>query len=581
MARVSRPVLPFDRRLRLSPRTWPSTAQVVVAVLIAVIGFFVVYPLALIFINSFNVAPPGHAPVFAADAWAEAWRGPGLFSALRNTVAVGLCYQALSFPIGILLAWLLGRTAMPHGRALEFCFWLSFFLPPLSATLGWILLLDPLGVLNNFILQAFHVRGPFNVYSFGGIVWVHLMSRDISEKVILLTPAFRNMDAALEEAGYMSGAGRWRTLLRLTLPIMTPPLVIVFFLGFVRLFESFEIELLLGVPIGFYVFSTKIVDLAQQVPPLLGQATALGSVTLTLLLVAVPVQRWLTTRRSYTTVTGRMSPTPMDLGRWRWPVFSLVAGVAGLLVIVPLLSVIAGSLMTRFGFFNLAHAWTLANWQRTLSTPDFAQAMFNTLEVAGIAAIVAPILFSIVAYVLVRAREVRGLAVLDFLCWLPSVVPGALAGLGLLWMFVGTPIFRPIYGTIWVIVIAVILSGMTLSTQTLKAAFLQLRADLEESARMSGAGWIRTYFQIVLPLIAPTLIVVAAIKFMFAANATSNIILLATSETRTLSLLAINFVFDGQRESATVVTVVITAITTSMAILVRTLGHNVGIRSGR
>ncbi len=238
-----------------------TRSQIVVLLLIAVIGFFVVYPLALIFINSFNVAGPGQAPVYSAGAWAGAWRGPGLVEALRNSVAVGLCYQALSFPIGITIAWLLGRSKIPHGRALEFFFWLSYFLPPLSATLGWMLLLDPRGVLNNFLAQTFHITGPFNIYSFAGIVWVHLMSRDISEKVILLTPAFRNMDAALEEAGYMSGAGRWRTLIRVTLPIMTPALVIVFFLGFVRLFESFEIELLLGVPISFYVFSTKIVDL--------------------------------------------------------------------------------------------------------------------------------------------------------------------------------------------------------------------------------------------------------------------------------------------------------------------------------
>jgi iron(III) transport system permease protein len=559
----------------------PNAAQVVVLLLIALIGFFVLYPLALIFINSFNVAPPGHAPAYSAQAWGDAWRGPGLFAALRNTIALGVVYQGLSFPIGVALAWLLGRTKIPFSRAIEFCFWLSFFLPPLSATLGWILLLDPRGILNNWLALTFHVTGPFNIYSFAGIVWVHLMSRDISEKVILLTPAFRNMDAALEEAGYMSGAGRWRTLLRLTLPIMTPPLVIVFFLGFVRLFESFEIELLLGVPFGFYVFSTKIIDLAQQVPPLLGQATALGSVTLVLLAIAVPVQRWLTTRRSFTTIGGRIQPTAIDLGRWRWPIFSLMVAATGLLVAVPLLSVIAGSLMTRFGFFNLAHPWTLANWQHTLGTPEFGQSLLNTLDIAGISALVAPILFSIVAYVLVRARGAWGLAILDFLLWLPSVVPGALAGLGLLWMFVGTAIFRPIYGTIWVLVIAVILSGMTLSTQTLKAAFLQLRADLEESARMSGAGWFRTYFQIVLPLVAPTLIVVAAIKFMYAANAASNIILLATSETRTLSLLALGFVADGQRESATVVTVVITAITTSMAILVRTLGLNVGLRSNR
>lgn len=571
-------IIPEER----APR-WalPNTAQLVVLLLIAVVGFFVVYPLALIFVNSFNTAPPGHPAVYSGSAWAAAWHGPGLLTALLNTLAVGACYQAIAFPVGVLLAWLLGRTKVPHARALEFGFWLSYFLPPLSATLGWILLLDPEGVLNNFIAGTFHVTGPFNVYSFTGIVWVHLMSRDISEKVILLTPAFRNMDAALEEAGYMSGAGRLRTLLRLTLPIMTPPLVIVFFLGFVRLFESFEIELLLGIPFGFFVFSTKIIDLAQQEPPLLGQATALGSVTLVLLLFAVPIQRWLTTRRTYATVGGRMQPNLIDFGRWRWPIFALLAGVVALLVAVPLLSVIAGSLMTRFGFFNLAHPWTLANWQRTLSTPAFSQALVNTFEIAIVSAIVAPLLFSVVAYVLVRARSARGAGVLDFLLWLPSVIPGALAGLGLLWMFVGTPIFQPIYGTIWVLVIAIILSGMTLSSQTLKGAFLQLRVDLEESARMSGAGWIRTYVQIVLPLIAPTLIVVAAIKFMYAANAASNIILLATSETRTLSLLALGYVADSQREAATVVTVVITAITTAMAILVRTLGLNVGIRSGR
>lgn len=549
--------------------------------LIAVFGFLVVYPLALIFINSFNVAPPGNPPAYSGKLWGQAWQTPGLFASLWNTIAVGALYQAISFPLGILLAWMLGRCRLPGSGALEFAFWLSYFLPPLAATLGWILLLDPRGVINNWLFDTFHVSGPFNIFSFAGIVWTHLMSRDISEKVILLTPAFRNMDAALEEAGYMSGAGRWRTLARITLPVLTPALVIVFFLGFVRLFESFEIELLLGVPFNFYVFSTKIVDLAQQVPPLLGQATALGSVTLTLLVIAVPIQRWLTLRRSYATVTGRMQQASVDLGAWRWPAFAFVAGTATLLVGVPLLSIVAGSLMVRFGFFNLPHPWTLANWQRTLGTPEFGSALANTFEIAIVTAIAAPLIFSVVAYVLVRLRDVRGLALLDFLMWLPSVVPGALAGLGLLWMFVGTPVFRPIYGTIWVMIVAVLLSGMTLSTQTLKAAFLQVRVDLEESARMSGAGWLRTYVRIVLPLIAPTLIVVAAIKFMYAANSASNVILLATSQTRTLSLLAIGYVADGLREQATVITVVITALTLTMAILVRTLGLNVGVRSSR
>jgi iron(III) transport system permease protein len=564
------------------PRGWalPDRAQLAMLLLIAVIGFYVVYPLALIFINSFNVARPGQPPVYALDPWVDAWSGRGILPALGNSFVVAFWYQVLSFPIGVLLAWLLGRTNLPGARWLEVCFWLSFFLPPLSTTLGWILLLDPrVGVLNQLVRPVGLESGPFDIYSFPGIIWTHLVSHAISAKVMLLTPAFRNMDAALEEASHMSGADRWRTLLRVSLPIMTPPLVIVFLLSFVRLFESFEIELLLGVPFGFYVFSTKIVDLARQDPPLLGQATALGSVTLLLLLAAVPVQRWLTSRRAYTTISGRMRPTLIDLGRWRWPLFALVAGVAALLVLVPIFSVVAGSFMTRFGFFHLAQPWTLANWQRTLATPAFGRSLLNTFEIAAIAAALGPLIFSVVAYVLVRARHVWGRGLLDLLLWLPSVVPGVLAGLGLLWMFVGTPIFQPLYGTIWVLVVAAVMSGMTLATQILKAAFLQLSADLEEGARMSGAGWVRTYARIVLPLIGPTLIVVAAIKFMFAASATSSVVLLATSETRPLSLLILDLVAAGQRESATVVTVVITALTTSMALLARTLGLNMGTRA--
>jgi iron(III) transport system permease protein len=274
-----------------------------------------------------------------------------------------------------------------------------------------------------------------------------------------------------------------------------------------------------------------------------------------------------------------MRPTQIALGRWRWPLFALVAFVAALLVLVPIFSVIAGSFMTRFGFFNLAQPWTLANWQRTLATPAFARSLLNTFEIAAIAAVLGPLIFSVIAYVLVRARHVWGRGLLDLLLWMPSVVPGVLAGLGLLWMFVGTPVFQPLYGTIWVLVVAAVMSGMTLATQILKAAFLQLSADLEESSRMSGAGWVRTYARIVLPLIAPTLIVVAAIKFMFAASATSSVVLLATSETRTLSLLILDLVSAGQRESATVVTVVITALTTGMALLARALGLNMGVRS--
>jgi len=149
----------------------------------------------------------------------------------------------------------------------------------------------------------------------------------------------------------------------------------------------------------------------------------------------------------------------------------------------------------------------------------------------------------------------------------------------LLWMFVGTPIFQPLYGTIFVLVIAAVMGAVTLATQLFKATLLQLGAEMEEAARTSGASVISTYFRIVLPLLAPTLVLVGTLKFLFAANATSSIILLATSETRTLSLLTLDFVAEGLRESAAVTTVIITALTTAVALAARALGLNVGLRA--
>lgn len=581
--------LPARRGLLPNPLARISWAQIGMLLLIGAFAFYLLYPMLLILLNSFNTARIGQPAVYGTDGWVKAFATPGLWAALWNTLSVAFFYQLISFPIGILIAWLLARTNVPWAHGLEFMFWLSFFLPSLSIALGWMLLADPrAGVLNHVAVNVANAlfpdlgvkQGPFNVYSFWGIIWVHLMAHAISGKVMLLTSAFRNMDAALEEASRMSGSSTIGTFLRVTLPVMTPSLVIVFMLQLVRLFETFEIELLLGVPFGFYVYSTAIVDMVKKEPPNLAGATALGSVTLLLLIIAVPLQRWLTTRRDYTTVTGRMRPTLIDLGRWRWAVFAAILALGFLLVIVPLFSVVVGSFMTRFGFFNLPQTWTLANWQRTLNDTSFTRSLINTLIIAGCAATFGPLILSVTAYVIVRAK-VWGRTLLDSILWMPSVIPGALAGLGLLWMFLGTPIFNPLYGTIFLLVIASVMSGVTISSQIFKAAILHLGHELEESSRMSGAGSIRTYFRIVVPLMVQTFVLIATLKFMFAANATSSVILLATSDTRTISLLTLDFVFEGLRESAAVTTIIITGLTTGVAVIGRLFGLQIGIHYQR
>jgi len=552
----------------------------VMAVLIGLMGFYVLYPLVLILINSFNTATIAEPPVYGLKAWRDAFSEPGIWRSLWNSVKIGIVLQIVALPLGIFLSWLISRTNILFANAFEFGFWISFFLPPLATTFGWMLLLDPsTGLINSWLRQLTGLSVlNFDIYSFSGIIWVHLVSHGISTKVMLLTPAFRRMDASMEEASRMSGAGPLTTLVRITVPAMTPVIIVVFLLSVIRIFSSFEIELLLGVPWSFYVYSTKIVDLARQEPPLVNQAAALGSVILLFLAAFIPLQRRLISRRQFTTVTGQFKPKIIDLGPWRYPATALVGLVIFLLDVVPVLSVLGGSFMTRFGFFNLPKTWTLEYWKMALNDPRILQGLQNTLIVAVSAALVGVLFFSLIGYVLVRTK-LPGRGILDSICWLPSAIPGVLAGLGLLWMFLGTPFFRPFYGTIVLLVIASVLGGVTLATQILKANFVQLGKELEEASRMSGAGFWKTYFKVVLPLMAQTMVMVGVLKFMFASHHTSSIILLATSETRTLSLLALDQVAAGYREVASITVILIMALTLGVAIIARSLGLKVGIRA--
>ena len=552
----------------------------IMALLIGAMGFYVLYPLILILINSFNVSTIAEPPAYGLQAWREAFSEPGILRSLWNSVKIGIALQLIALPLGIFISWLLARTNIFFASAMEFGFWISFILPNLVTTFGWMLLLDPsTGLINNWLRELpFLNKLNFDIYSFWGIIWAHLMANGISTKVMLMTPAFRRMDASMEEASRMSGASSLTTMLRITVPAMTPVIIVVFLLSIIRIFSSFETELLLGVPWGFYVYSTKIVDLARQEPPLVNQAAALGSIILLFLVAFIPLQRKLIARRQFTTVSGQFKPKIIDLGPWRYPATLFVGFIIILLCVVPILSVFGGSFMTRFGFFHLPKTWTVEYWQMALNDPRILTGLKNTLIVAGAAGLIGAFFFSLIGYILVRTR-LPGRGILDSICWLPSAIPGVLTGLGLLWMFLGTPFFRPFYGTLFLLVVAQVLGGITLATQVLKASFIQLGQELEEASRMSGAGFWKTYVKIVLPLVAQTMALVAVLKFMFASQHNAAIILLATSETRTLSLLALDQVAAGYREVASITVIFIMLLTLGVALIARSFGLKVGIRA--
>ena len=277
-------VLPSVRYFRL-----PSLPM---TLLLVVVGFLVLTPLGLMILNSFQIARPGQPIVWGLEGWVKAFSTPGIIKAITNTFTLAITRQVIALFIGSFFAWLIARTDLPMKGFLEFFFWLSFFLPALPETMGWILLLDPkYGLLNQGLIGLGVVSQPlFNIYSFWGIVWAH-MGGTVGIKVMLLAPAFRNLDAALEESSRISGASGWHTFFHILIPVMMPAVLVTTILGIIRALEAFEIELLLGTPIGLQVYSTKIHELVTWEPPQFAPAMALSTVFLGLLLMMVAFQR--------------------------------------------------------------------------------------------------------------------------------------------------------------------------------------------------------------------------------------------------------------------------------------------------
>ena len=553
-----------------------DTQAVLCTVVLGIVAFCVVFPVLLVVLQSFQVAPPGQPAKYGLDGWRAAFDEPGLRGALLNTLKVTFVRQLLSLPLAVLIAWLLARTDLPGRRWLEFAFWAAFFLPSFTVTLSWILLLDPEYGLINTSLARLVGTAPFNIYSFWGIVWVHVLTGSLTVKVILLTPAFRHMNASFEEASRVAGASTLRTALRITVPVMAPVILSVLLLGTMVSLQTFEVEQVLGLPFRFFVFSTMIYDLLVTRVPRYDAATALAVVTLAAMLPLVLAQQWLTRGRRYTTLTGQFQNQPHRLGRWRAPALALVLALVSIVLGVPVVFALLGTFMKLFGFFHIADPWTLNNWKTVLTDELFLRSLHNTVVLAVGTAVAAVVVHSLIAYIAVRTRY-AGRRALDFISWLPFTVPGIILGLALLWLFLGVEMLKPLYGTTTLLIVAGVIAGMPLGVQIIKSGLLQLGSELEEASRIAGASWWATYRRIVLRLMAPTLMAVAMITFVGAARNIGNFALLTTSANRPLSILQIDYIAQRKFEEAVVVACIIMFISLDGAVLARLLGLRSGL----
>ena len=563
--------LPRMGRVRLAVLTsWAASRG-----LPLLVGIILVLPLGMLLTNSFNVAPAGQAFRYGLGNWQSALADPTALGALWNSFALAIVRTAISVPVALVLTWLVARTDMPGRGAIEVLAWLSIFVPVLPLAFGWILLLDAkFGLVNSLLASISGSKsGVFDIYGFWGITWVHLASTSVAYKVVLLAPAFRRINAATEQAARVCGATAWQTLTKVTLPLLAPAILLVTVISLVLSFESFEVELLLGQPVHLYVYSTRIYDLVNNQPSNVGEATALAVIFLVWLLLLTWLYRRALGGRSYATVTGReYASRPAHLGRWRWIAAGLCVTYFMVTLAAPLTLLVIGSLMRLYGFFNVANPYTVVHWQELFADPAFLSGARNSLIVATGASLVTMLLYSMLAYALTRYRSAV-LSLVDTFAWAPWAVPGVLMSLALLWLFLATPLRSVLYGSVVGLAVAFVFRAAPLSTQFFKTSLMQIGPEVEEAARTCGAAWLRMYWKVVLPMLAPTAVTVGLITFLSAVYDISTPVLLYSAGSRPLSILMLEYGFSGARERGAAIGVILTVAVMLILLASRSLGY--------
>jgi iron(III) transport system permease protein len=559
------------RKFQFRKLAWSSIGALL---LVGLLILLLAYPMALLFLKSFVASRPGQPTVWTIHGWIEAFSDTKLPVALGNTFFLAFVRVVVTSGLAIFFAWVVARTDTPLKGFIELALWLGFFLPLLPVTMGWILLLDPHhGLINKWLVSFLGLsESPFNIYSYWGIVWCHL-AFSTSVRFMLMTPAFSAMDAALEEAGMVCGSSRAGVLMRVTIPALAPAVLASTALGFIRSLESFEIEMVLGVPAGIYVVSTKIWDFIHWEPPLYDRATALCSIFLLFIILLVWLNRIFLRGREFTTVTGRSHiAESFSLGRWRWVTCGLCLVFIVVMIFLPLLTLVIGTFMELFGHFDLETTWTTRHWTGTFTDPVFLRSVKNTIFLGLGAALAGSLMYALISYLIVRTN-LPGRGVIDVLSWLPWALPGVLISLAFLWAVLGSgESVKLLYGTVSLLVLAIVIKEMPLGTQIIKAAVQQIGPELEEASNTAGASWLDYFRRILLPLLRPTMMSVAIIVFISAARDIPTVIFLSTHESRTLSLLMLDYIAEADQEKAAVLGVFLVVLIFALLLISRLLG---------
>ncbi len=560
------------KNARVTSWTWPqrlSARSVALGSTVVVVSYLVLGPLFMLLyasVKSTEDKLPFESTVTTLGNYAAVFTSPSTLPIFLNTLLFTAGSLAVGLPLAILLAWMLERTAIPARAWIANLILVPMTIPSLLSAIAWIQLLDPrIGLINVALRGLFAMNtdtGPLDIYSLYGMCFVQGL-RLVPSAYLMIAASFRAMDPSLEEQSAMAGRNIAQTTLRVTLPIMRPALLAALIYFIIVVIESFDIPGLLGFTARIRVLSTAIywATHSEVGLPDYGLASALGTIILAAALLLMWLYQRLTANQErFATITGKgYRPRQVRLGKWTAPAAVFCLLYVLIAVLLPFLMLLWTSVQPFYAppsAESLARA-SFEGYTNIWRDGSIVRALWNTTVLALVTSAATIVLAVLVSWFVVRRRsQGSGLAhYLATVSFLPQCVPSIVIGLALIFVYVRFPI--PIYGTLWIIALAMTTRYLAYSSRATTAALMQVHGELEEASQMSGAPWTRTLRRVTMPLLAPAMINVFLWVAVHAMQELSMALMLYNPNTVVVSTMIWSMWQNGRTADAAVLGVIL------------------------
>jgi iron(III) transport system permease protein len=526
-------------------------------------------PLAFIFYQSLLSAPffiPAHTVGFGAFRFIL--NDPDLFKALRTSLllSVGLC--AIAVPLGGVLAFLMQRTDLPGRRWIEPMILVPVFVSPMVLGFGYVVAAGPVGFFSRLV-ESLIGTVPWNVYSLPSIIVIAGLTH-VPHAYLYISAALRNIGSDMEEAARTSGAGPWRLMWSVSLPMVRPSLIYATALLFLLGLEVFGLVLVLGDPTGQLVMSTYLYKLTHKLgTPAYHLMAAVAVMLIAMTVPLVLVQRGLTgSAHRYITMKGKgLRARPLSLGPWRWAACASVWVWLFVATGVPLAGILLRSFVTHWGQgVGFTDAFSLAAFAQIWTQPNLLRSIVNSVAIGVIGGALSIACYAAIGLTMHRKRD--GVTrTLDYLVMIPRAVPGLLIGLAFLWVFLFLPRWlggaldggvlaflpgadwlrenvvgaaRSLRSTLFSVWLAYTVVWVAYGLRLISSSLMQVGPELEEAARVSGAGRRQATWYVTLPLARTGLLSAWLLIFLIFEREYSTGVYLLSNGTETIGSMLVS-----------------------------------------